>query len=104
MKTKPEFRKIALDFAKRNGFDNVHFHGMLGKVEEPGADIEVYTGGYKTPCVVGLHAGTVHLVHRSYAAIGKIHYPKIGMAVPDVEGAPLGNSQQQVAAVGRHTG
>lgn len=54
MKTKPEFRKIALDFAKRNGFDNVHFHGMLGKVEGPSADIEVYTGGYKTPCVVGL--------------------------------------------------
>lgn len=54
MKTKPEFRKVALDFAKRNGFDNVHFCGMLGKVDGPGADIEVYTGGYKTPCVVGL--------------------------------------------------
>ena len=54
MKTKPEFRKVALDFAKKNGFDTVHFYGMLGKVDGPGADIEVYTGGYKTPCVVGL--------------------------------------------------
>lgn len=54
MKTKPEFRKVALDFAKKNGFDTVHFYGMLGKIDGPGADIEVYTGGYKTPCVVGL--------------------------------------------------
>ena len=54
MKTKPEFRKVALDFAKKNGFDTVHFYGMLGKVDGPGTDIEVYTGGYKTPCVVGL--------------------------------------------------
>lgn len=47
MKTRPEFRKIALDFAKRNGFDSVHFHGMYD-------NFEVYTGGYKVYCVVGL--------------------------------------------------
>lgn len=44
MKTRPEFRKIALDFAKRNGFDTVHFQGMLN-------NFEVYTGGYKVDCV-----------------------------------------------------
>ena len=53
MKIKPEFRKVALDYAKQNGFDNVHFHGMLGTQEELG-DIEVYIAGYKTPRVVGL--------------------------------------------------
>ena len=47
MKTRPEFRKIALDFAKRNGFDTVHFQGMLD-------NFEVYTGGYKVHRVVGL--------------------------------------------------
>ena len=47
MKTRPEFRRIALVFAKRNGFDTVHFQGMLN-------NFEVYTGGYKVDCVVGL--------------------------------------------------
>ena len=47
MKTRPEFRRIALDFAKRNGFDTVCFQGMLD-------NFEVYTGGYKVHRVVGL--------------------------------------------------
>ncbi len=47
MKTKPEYRKEALLFARRNDFDTVHFCGMLdGK--------EVYTGDYNEYRVVGL--------------------------------------------------
>lgn len=47
IKTKPEYRTQALKFAKKNGFDKVHFHGMID-------DFEVYTGDFKTPRVIGL--------------------------------------------------
>ena len=47
MKTRPEYRAQALKFAKKNGFDKVHFQGMID-------DCEVYTGDFKTPRVIGL--------------------------------------------------
>lgn len=47
MKTKPEYRAQALRFAKKNGFDKVHFLGMID-------DFEVYTGDYHEMRVVGL--------------------------------------------------
>ncbi len=47
MKTKPEYRAQALRFAKENGFDKVHFCGMIDK-------FEVYTGDYNEERVVGL--------------------------------------------------
>ena len=47
MKTKPEYRAQALKFAKENGFDKVHFWGMID-------DFEVYTGDYNEERVVGL--------------------------------------------------
>ena len=47
MKTKPEYRVQALRFAKENGFDKVHFWGMIDS-------FEVYTGDYNEERVVGL--------------------------------------------------
>lgn len=47
MKTKPEYRAQALRFAKENGFDKVHFEGMID-------EFEVYTGDYNEFRVVGL--------------------------------------------------
>ncbi len=47
MKTKPEYRAQALRFAKKNGFDKVHFCGMID-------DFEVYTGDYNEMRIVGL--------------------------------------------------
>ncbi len=47
MKTKPEFRAQALRFAKKNGFETTHFRGIY-------EGFEVYTVGYKVPCVIGL--------------------------------------------------
>ena len=47
MKTKPEYRAQALRFAKENGFDKVHFWGMID-------NFEVYTGDYNEERVVGL--------------------------------------------------
>lgn len=47
IKTKPEYRAQALAFAKKNGFDKVHFCGMLD-------DFEVYTGDYNETRIVGL--------------------------------------------------
>jgi len=47
MKTKPEYRPQALRFAKENGFDKVHFWGMIH-------DFEVYTGDYNEERIVGL--------------------------------------------------
>lgn len=47
MKTRPEYRAQALRFAKENGFDKVHFCGMIDK-------FEVYTGDYNEERVVGL--------------------------------------------------
>ena len=47
LKTKPEYRAQALAFAKKNGFDKVHFQGMID-------DFEVYTGDYNETRIVGL--------------------------------------------------
>ena len=47
IKTKPEYRTQALKFAQKNGFDKVHFCGMID-------DFEVYTGDYNEMRVVGL--------------------------------------------------
>ena len=47
MKTRPEYRKAALTFARNNGFDTVHFQGFL-------YGYEVYTGDYKVSVCVGL--------------------------------------------------
>ena len=47
MKTRPEYRAQALNFAKKKGFDKVHFQGMID-------DCEVYTGDFITPRVIGL--------------------------------------------------
>ena len=47
LKTKPEYRVQALGFAKKNGFDKVHFQGMID-------DFEVYTGDYNETRIVGL--------------------------------------------------
>ena len=47
IKTKLEYRAQALAFAKKNGFDKVHFRGMID-------DFEVYTGDYNETRIVGL--------------------------------------------------
>ena len=47
MKSRPEYRKATLSFARKNGFDRVHFHGIMD-------GYEVYTGDYRIPKVVGL--------------------------------------------------
>lgn len=47
MKTRPEYRAQALRFAKENGFDKIHFWGIID-------NFEVYTGDYNEERVVGL--------------------------------------------------
>lgn len=47
MKREAEFRVYALRLAKTAGFETTHFCGIY-------KDFEVYTAGYKVPCVIGL--------------------------------------------------